>query len=138
MRRARLIGPLLAAFALAACGDDDAAKAEQTVSSAVTAVAEGHAAEACSKMTPAAQHSVVVALRHNPIGADIRAATCEQALTKFHAQLSKPIRDSLVDGDVDDAKLHGDTATVYVVDAALNVRLAKRNGRWLITGGFLD
>ena len=138
MRRASLIGLLLAALAAGACGRDDAGDAEQTVSSAVTAVAKGNAAEACSKMTAAAQRKLLVALRSNPVGKPIRAGTCEDGLKKFHASLSQAIRDVLVDGEVGEAKVVGDKATVMVIGAGLDVQLAKRKGKWLITGGFLD
>jgi 2',3'-cyclic-nucleotide 2'-phosphodiesterase (5'-nucleotidase family) len=137
MRLATLIAPTLVALAIGACGTNDAADAEATVSSAIKGIAAGDAGKVCAKLTPAAKDKVVVVLRHNPIGRDIKAKTCEEALTKLHASLTQAQKNVLVDGEVGDAKVKGDKATVHVVGAGMEVELQKQDDRWLITGGFL-
>lgn len=139
MRPAGLVVLFLTVIAIAACGgEDDAAQAEETVSEAITGIAEGDAGKVCSKLTPAAEKKVLATLRKNPIGPNIRAKSCEDAVTKFHAGLSQAIRNALLDGEVEDAKLDGDKAVVHVLGAGLDVELRKRDGTWLITGGFFD
>lgn len=138
MRLASLTALPLVALAIGACGADDAADAEETVSSAISGIAAGDAAKVCSKLTPAAEKKALVALRDNPVGPDIKAKTCEEALTKLHASLTKAQRAVLVDGEVGDAKINGDKATVHVVGAGMDVELAKRNDAWVITGGFFN
>jgi hypothetical protein len=138
MRFASLSVLLFVAFAVAACGQDDAADAEATVSSAISGVAAGDAANVCSKLTPAAEKRVLAELRHNPVGPDINAKTCREALTKLHASLTKAQRAILVDGEVGDAKVNGDKATVHVVGAGMDVELQKSNSKWVITGGFFN
>jgi len=138
MRLASLTALLSAALAIGACGADDAADAESTVSSAISGIAAGDADKVCSKLTPAAEKKVLVALRDNPVGPDIEAKTCEEALAKLHASLTKAQRAVLVDGEVADAKVTGDKATVHVVGAGMDVELQKRNDSWVITGGFFN
>ena len=136
MRLASLTVALAITLALGACGTDDAADAEATVSSAISGVAAGDADKVCSKLTPGAEQKVLVALRNNPVGPDINATTCEEALSKLHASLTKAQKAVLVDGEVGDAKLNGDKATVHVVGAGMDVELQKRSDTWVITGGF--
>lgn len=138
MRSSSISALALVALAIGACGRDDAADAEETVSSAISAVAAGDADKVCSKLTPAAETKVLVALRNNPVGPDINAKTCEEALRKLHASLSAAQRAVLVDGEVGDAKVEGDKATVHVVGAGMDVELEKRNDKWVITGGFFN
>ena len=138
MRLASLIALPSIALAIGACANNDAADAEATVTSAISGIAAGDAKKVCSKLTPAAQTKVLAALRHNPVGPDIKAKTCEEALTKLHASLTKAQRAVLVDGEVGDAKLDGDKATVHVVGAGMDVELQKLDDKWLITGGFFN
>jgi hypothetical protein len=138
MRSASLTALLFVALAVGACGGSDAADAEKTVSSAISGVAAGDAGKVCSKLTPAAAKKALVALRHNPVGPDINAKTCQEALTKLHASLTAAQKAVLVDGEVGDAKVHGDKATVHVVGAGMDVELQKRNDSWVITGGFFN
>ena len=135
MRFAGLSVLLLIAFVVGACGQDDAADAEATVSSAISGVAAGDAGKVCGKLTPAAEKKVLVELRHNPVGPDINAKTCEEALTKLHASLTKAQRAILVDGEVGDAKVKGDKATVRVIGVGMTADLQKIDGKWMITGG---
>jgi hypothetical protein len=138
MRLASLTALMAVAFAIGACGgNNDAADAEATVSSAIKGIAAGDAGKVCAKLTPAAKNKVLVALLHNPVGPDIRAKTCEEALTKLHASLTQAQKNVLVDGEVGDAKVNGDKARVHVVGAGMEVELQKRNDKWLISGGFL-
>lgn len=132
-----LVAALVLAFAAAGCGSaaDDA---KETVSTAVSSLAKGDAQRVCDQITPAAQAKLLKVLAHNPIGAPIHAATCTAAVAAFHAQLSKPIRAVLEDGEVEDARVDGDRATVHVVGAGMDVELHKISGRWKITGGFFN
>jgi hypothetical protein len=138
MRLASLTALLAIALAIGACGTDDAADAEATVSSAVSGIAAGDSDKVCSKLTPAAEQKVLVALRSNPVGPDINARTCEEALTKLHASLTKAQKAVLVDGEVGEAKVNGDKARVHVVGAGMDVELQKRDDAWVITGGFFN
>jgi hypothetical protein len=138
MRLACPTALLAIALAIGACGTDDAADAEATVSSAISAIAAGDAGKVCSKLTPAAEQKALVALRNNPVGPNIHARTCEEALTKLHASLTKAQKAVLVDGEVGDAKVTGDRAKVHVVGAGMDVELHKRDDAWVITGGFFN
>ena len=128
---------LLAALALGACGSD-ASDAESTVSTAVAALARGDAETACERLTPAAERSMLVRLRDNPLLPSITARTCEEGVTKLHAKLSKTVLAVLEDGEVGEAKVDGDNATVPVVGAGVKVRLRKQDDTWYIVGGFFD
>jgi hypothetical protein len=73
-----------------------------------------------------------------PIVKPIRAATCEEAIVEVHAQLTKPIRAVLEDGEVDKAKIDGDKAVVHVTGAGTDVELQKIADEWKITGGLFN
>ncbi|MEA2129088.1 MAG: hypothetical protein QOJ85_1979 [Solirubrobacteraceae bacterium] len=132
---------LLAVAALIAggCGADDASKAKSTVSTLVSGVAKGDDAKACAQLTPAAQRKLLRVLRTGPLGlASIRASDCRDAIVKLHAALPKVFRNVLVDGEVDNAKVTGDKATVHVVGAGMTAELQKIDGKWLVTGGLFQ
>ncbi len=137
MRLATLACILLAAFA-AGCGGD-AAKAEETVSTAISGLSAGDAPRVCAQLTDGAKKELLVVLADNPLGfPDIKAKDCEDAITKLHAQLDKPSRAVLQDGEVDDAVVDGDTAKVHVTGAGMTLNLKKISDKWMITGGLFD
>lgn len=137
MRAAVLVALLLAAL-VAGCGGDSA-KAEDTVSAAVSGLSKGDAKKVCAQLTVGAEKKLLVVLADNPLGyPDIKAATCQEAITKLHSQLDKPTRAVLEDGEVEDAKVNGDKATVHVTGAGMTVDLQKISGKWMITGGLFD
>jgi len=137
MRAAVLVTLLLAAL-VAGCGGDSA-KAEDTVTAAVSGLSKGDAKKVCAQLTVGAEKKLLVVLADNPLGyPDIKAATCEEAITKLHSQLDKPTRAVLEDGEVDDAKVTGDKATVHVTGAGMTVDLQKISDKWMITGGLFD
>ena len=70
-----------------------------------------------------------------PLVRPVRAATCEEAITKVHAQLTEPIRAVLRDGEVDDAKVDGDRAVVHVTGAGVDLQLRRIADEWKITDG---
>jgi len=126
----------VAALAVAGCGEDDASRAEGTVSTAVSGLANGDEQKVCAQLTPAAQRKVITILRTGPLGLpSIRASDCRDAIVKLHAALPQVIRNVLVDGEVGDAKVSGDKATVRVIGAGMTADLQKIDGRWKITGG---
>jgi hypothetical protein len=132
---------LLAAAALVAagCGEDDAGKAESTVSSAVSGLAKGDEKKVCAQLTPAAQRKVIKILRTGPLGLpSITASNCRDAIVKLHAALPQVIRNVLVDGEVGDAKVSGDKAKVRVIGAGMTADLQKIDGTWKITGGLFQ
>jgi hypothetical protein len=128
---------LVGAFATFAAGcGGDSASAEDTVSAAISGLSKGDSKKVCSQLTAAAEKKLLVVLADNPLGyPDIKAATCEEAITKLHAQLDKPTRAVLEDGEVDKAKVNGDKATVHVTGAGMTLDLQKISDRWMITGG---
>ncbi len=133
MRTTCLATILLALFA-AGCGGDTAA-AEDTVTAAISGLADGDEQKVCDQLTAGAKKELLTTLADNPLGfADIRAKTCEVAISKLHDQLPEPIRDVLRDGEVEDAKVTGDTATVHVVGAGTDAELRKVGDAWKITG----
>jgi len=136
--RAAVLASLLVAALVAGCGGDSA-KAEDTVSAAISGLSKGDAKKVCSQLTVAAEKKLLVVLADNPLGyPDIKAGTCEEAITKLHSQLDKPTRAVLEDGEVDKAKVSGDKATVHVTGAGMTLDLQKISGKWMITGGLFD
>jgi hypothetical protein len=132
---------LLAAAALlaAGCGGNDADAAKQTVSTAISGLAKGDATTVCKQLTPDGARKVMRVLATGPLGlAPIRATTCREAIGALHDALPKVIRDVLVDGEVDNAKVTGDKATVHVVGAGMTAQLQKVGGSWKITGGLFQ
>jgi len=137
MRAAVLASLLVAAF-VAGCGGDSA-KAQDTVSAAISGLSKGDAKKVCAQLTSSAQKRLLVVLADNPLGyPDIKAATCQEAITKLHAALDKPTRAVLEDGEVDEAKVNGDKATVHVTGAGMTLDLQKISDKWMITGGLFD
>ena len=132
---------LLAAAALLAggCGGSDKKEAEHTVSTAVSSLAKGDAKTVCDQLTPGGARQVMKVLATGPLGLDpIRATTCREAIGALHDALPKVIRNVLVDGEVDNAKVTGDRATVHVVGAGMTAELQKVGGSWKITGGLFQ
>lgn len=136
--RAAALATLLVAALVAGCGGDSA-KAEDTVTAAVSGLSNGDAKKVCAQLTVGAEKKLLVVLADNPLGyPDIKAATCQEAITKLHSQLDKPTRAVLEDGEVDEAKVNGDKATVHVTGAGMTVDLQKISDKWMITGGLFD
>jgi hypothetical protein len=137
MRVVVLAGLLLAVFA-AGCGDS-AASPEDVTSAAVSGLSAGDEKKVCAQLTEPAKKKLLAVLADDPpIVKPIRAATCEQAIVKVHAQLSEPIRAVLEDGEVDKAKVTGDKAIVHVTGAGTDVELQKISDEWKITGGLFN
>ena len=136
--RAAVLATLLVAALVAGCGGDSA-KAEDTVSAAISGLSKGDAKKVCSQLTAGAQKKLLVVLADNPLGyQNIEAATCQEAITKLHASLDKPTRAVLEDGEVDEAKINGNKATVHVTGAGMTLDLQKISDKWMITGGLFD
>jgi nitrous oxide reductase accessory protein NosL len=132
--RAALLAAVLVALLVAGCGGDQAA-AQDTVTAAVSGLAKGDAKKVCDQLTAGARKKLLATLADNPLGfANIHARTCREGIVKLHAELPQPIRAVLTDGEVDDAKVTGDTATVHVVGAGTDAELRKVDGTWKITG----
>ncbi len=139
MRSVTLALLAVAALLAASCGESDADKAESTVSTAVSGLAKGDAEKVCDQLTPGAQRKVLAVLATGPLGlSPIRAVTCRQAVGELHDALPKVIRNVLVDGEVDDARVHGDTAEVHVVGAGMTADLQRFGDTWKITGGLFE
>lgn len=134
--RASVLAALLVVALASGCGGD-AADAEDTVTAAVSGLATGDQRKVCDQLTAGAEKQLLTVLADNPLGFNIRAKSCEEAVTKVHRRLSKPARAVLVDGEVDEARVKGDKAVVHVTGAGMDVELEKVSGTWKITGGFL-
>jgi hypothetical protein len=135
--RPALVAMLLTAALLAGCGGGSASP-EDTVSKAISGLADGDETKVCAQLSPAGKRRLLVVLRDNPLNLIVQAKTCEEAITKLHAKLTKPIRDAMRDGEVDDAKVTGDKAVVHVPGFGMDVELEKVADAWKITGGLLN
>lgn len=139
--RAFLLASMAAvALVSAGCADDFATPdPADTVSTAISSLAKGNGKKVCSRMTVAAQKQVLTLLADNPLGfPDIEARTCVEGIEKLHAALSPAQRNILVDGEVGDAKIKGDKATVRVIGVGMVANLQKFDEKWLITGGLFN
>jgi len=137
MRIAVLAGLLLAAL-VAGCGDSSPSP-EDVTSAAVSGLSKGDEKKVCAQLTEPAKKKLLRVLADDPpIDDPIRAATCEEAIVEVHAQLTKPIRAVLEDGEVDEAKIDGDKAVVHVTGAGTDVELQKIADEWKITGGLFN
>ena len=133
--RAACLATLFLALFVAGCGGDKAA-AEDTVSTAISGLAEGDEQQVCDQLTAAAKQKLLATLADNPLGfKNIRAKTCEEGITKLYDSLGEPIRAVLRDGEVQDTRLDGDKAVVHVTGAGMDIELEKISDEWMITGG---
>ncbi len=136
--RAAVLALLLSAVLVAGCGGEVVADPEDVVSRAISGLSKGDEKKVCAQLTVGAEKKLLAVLADNPLGyPDIQARTCEEAITKLHAQLTKPVRDVLEDGEVEKAKINGDKAVVHVVGAGMDVELQRFSDEWKITGGLL-
>jgi hypothetical protein len=139
MRNAVLALLAVAALVAAGCGSSPEGDAKKTVSTAISGLSRGNAKKVCNQLTVGAQRQLLVLLAHNPLGfPDIRATSCRDAITKLHAALTKEQRAVLEDGEVDQAKVTGDRATVHVVGAGMTAKLQRFGDKWKITGGLFQ
>ena len=137
VRIAVIAGLLLAALA-AGCGDSSASP-EEVVSAAVSGLSAGDEKKVCAQLTEPAKKKLLAVLADDPpIVKPITASTCEEAIVKVHAQLTKPIRAVLEDGEVDKAKITGEKAIVHVTGAGTDVELQRIADEWKITGGLFN
>jgi hypothetical protein len=137
MRIAVLAGLLLAAL-VAGCGESSPSP-EDVTSAAVSGLSKGDEKKVCAQLTEPAKKKLLRVLADDPPIVDpIRAGTCEEAIVEVHAQLTKPIRAVLEDGEVDKAKITGDQAIVHVTGAGTDVELQKISDEWKITGGLFN
>jgi len=136
--RVVVLAGLLLVVLTAGCGDSPASP-EDVTSAAVSGLSAGDEKKVCAQLTEPAKKKLLAVLADDPpIVKPIRAATCEQAIVKVHAQLSEPIRAVLEDGEVDKAKVTGDKAIVHVTGAGTDVELQKISDEWKITGGLFN
>jgi hypothetical protein len=133
--RFALLATLLFAVLATGCGDDTQSP-EDVTSAAVSGLSKGDEKKVCAQLTEPAKLKLLKVLADDPpIVKPITASTCEDAIVKVHAQLTKPIRAVLEDGEVDKAKITGDKAVVHVTGAGTDVELQKVAEEWKITGG---
>jgi hypothetical protein len=136
MRPVSLALLAVAVLMAAGCGNDDASKAQDTVSAAVSGLGTGDGKKVCDQLTAGAQKQILALLADNPLGfPDIKATTCVEGITKLHAALSQAQRNVLVDGEVGDAKVNGNKATVRVIGLGMQADVQKFGDKWMITGG---
>ena len=135
--RAAVVASVLLVALLAGCGDSSPSP-EDTVSAAISGLAKGDEKKVCAQVSPAGERKLLVVLRDNPLNLIVEASTCEEAIVKLHAKLSKAIRADMENGEVDPAKVTGDKAVVHVPGFGMDVELEKVADKWQITGGLLD
>jgi hypothetical protein len=135
--RLAVVAAVLVAALPAGCGGGSPSP-EETVSRAISGLSAGDEKKVCAQLSPEGERRLLVVLRDNPLGLIVVAESCEEAITKVHAKLSKPIRAALQDGEVDDAKVTGDKAVVHVPGFGMDVELEKAADEWKITGGLLN
>jgi hypothetical protein len=136
--RAALVASLLIAALLAGCGGESNPSPEDTVSAAISGLSKGDEKKVCAQVSPAGERRLLVVLRDNPLNLIVNAKTCEEAIVKLHAKLSKAIRAAMADGEVDDAKVTGNKAVVHVPGFGMDVELEKISDKWMITGGLFN
>ena len=134
--RSAAVASLLVAALLAGCGGSSASP-EDTVSAAISGLSKGDEKKVCAQVAPEGERRLLAVLRDNPFGVVVHASSCEEAITKLHAKLSKPIRAALEDGEVDHAKVTGEKAVVHVPGFGMNVELKRFAEKWKITGGLI-
>jgi hypothetical protein len=133
--RVVLLATLLLAVLATGCGDGSQSP-EDVTSAAVSGLSKGDEKKVCAQLTEPAKVRLLKVLADDPpIVKPVTASTCEDAIVKVHAQLTKPIRAVLEDGEVDKAKITGDKAVVHVTGAGTDVELQKVADEWKITGG---
>lgn len=136
--RSVLVASLLIAALLSACGESPTPSPDSVVSTAISGLAKGDEKQVCAQVSPEGERKLLVVLRDNPLDLIVHADNCEEAITKLHAKLSKPIRNAMQDGEVDKAKVTGDKAVVHVPGFGMDVELKKIDEEWKITGGLLN
>lgn len=136
--RTAVVASLLIAALVAGCGDDSTPSPSSVVSTAISGLSKGDEKQVCAQVAPEGERKLLVVLRDNPLGLIVHADNCEEAITKLHAKLSEPIRNAMQDGEVDKAKITGDTAVVHVPGFGMDVELKKIDEEWKITGGLLN
>lgn len=135
--RTALVASLLIGALLAGCGGESNPSPEDTVSAAISGLSKGDEKKVCAQVSPEGERKLLVVLRDNPLDLIVNAKTCEEAIVKLHAKLSKAIRAAMADGEVDKAKVTGDKAVVHVPGFGMDVELEKVAEKWQITGGLL-
>ena len=131
--RAALLALAALTVLAAGCGEDSPSP-EEVTSAAVSGLSKGDEKKVCAQLTEPAKRRLLAVLADDPpLIQPIRAATCEEAITKVHAQLSEPIRAVLADGEVDEARVSGDKAVVHVTGFGTDVELQKLSDEWKIT-----
>ena len=138
MRIALLASLLIIGALLAGCGGSSNPSPEETVSAAISGLSKGDEKKVCAQVSPEGEEKLLVVLKDNPLNLIVNASTCEEAIVKLHAKLSKAIRAAMQDGEVDDAKVTGDKAVVHVPGFGMDVELEKVADKWQITGGLLN
>jgi hypothetical protein len=135
--RTALLASLLVGALLAGCGGESNPSPEDTVSAAISGLSKGDEKKVCAQVSPEGERKLLVVLRDNPLDLIVNAKSCEEAIVKLHAKLSKAIRAAMADGEVDKAKVTGDKAVVHVPGFGMDVELEKVAEKWQITGGLL-
>jgi len=137
MQRALTAGLVSGLLLVTGCGGSPSP--EEVASDAVSGLSAGDGQKVCAQLTEPAKRKLLAALADDPpLVRPIRARSCEEAITKVHAQLTEPIRAVLRDGEVDDAQIDGDRAIVHVTGAGVDLELRKIADEWKITDGLLD
>jgi hypothetical protein len=105
----------------------------------VKALGKGDAPKVCDQLDAGAKRKLLAGLRKGVQGLPrIAATSCVDAIGKVYAKLPQTIRDVLVKGRVDKARITGATATVRVSLTTLKAELRKTGDTWLISGGFFE
>jgi hypothetical protein len=130
-RSAKLL--IVAVFmALAAgCGgaSSDTSQISSTLTTYLSAVADGNGRTACDQLTGEEARTVL------DVSASVGATSCVDAIDKSSQNLGSAEKQRLRGAKVMNVHVNGDRATADALGATQRAQLVKSGGRWLISGG---
>lgn len=119
---------------VAGCGgesEEDAVK--KTLTTYLTALANGDGSEACDQTTGEQARAIFQdSLYRLP---ELRATSCADALSKLSGSLGADEKETIEDAEVTNVEIDGSSATAELVGGTEVVDLSKSGDGWLISGG---
>jgi len=134
MRLPIAVSAILVALTLSACGggSDDSGEVSDTVTSYLSALADGDGQKACDQLS--SSEAAQIFQEATTVLPELRATGCADALSKLSESLGGE-RKALESVEVTNVKVNGDSATAEVVGGTTTVHLTKTDDTWLISGG---
>lgn len=132
--QAAILGPLVVSLLLTGCGGGgDQAAVKQTVTTYLTALADGNGARACSQLTDTEALAVVSSISQQL--PELNVSSCADAMTKVSRSLGGDGAAKLRAAKVTNVKVAGSSASATVAGGSTTARLTKVGGHWYISGG---